>query len=69
VTQGDEACRKVAGQDLKNQKVLQALNIEGLNTVLTAIVDYSGQRWVGQSVIPGILQPVSLSRVFDDESS
>lgn len=59
VTQGNEACHKVAGHDLRNQKILQSLHIDGLHTVLTAIVDYKGQRWIGQSVIPGILQAVS----------
>lgn len=59
VSQGDEVSRKLAGHDLKNQKVLQSLSIDGLHTVLTTLVDYRGQRWIGQSVIPGILQAVS----------
>lgn len=51
---GQEATRKTSGRDLYNQKLLRALNIEGLGTVLCTIVDYKGIRYVGQSIIPGI---------------
>lgn len=54
--EGNEACRKSAGHDLKNQKIIYSADVEGLNTVLTTIVDYQGIRYVGQSIIPGILQ-------------
>ena len=53
--EGDEACKKYAGLDLKNQRLIQSYDIEGLHTVMTAIIDYKGERIVSQTVIPGIL--------------
>jgi protein TIF31 len=55
--EGNEASRKYAALDLKNQRLIQSVNIQGLNTVLTAIVDYKGDRLVAQTVVPGILTP------------
>jgi protein TIF31 len=52
---GEEACRKAAGQDLINQKHLLTLSIDGLHTVLTTIIDLHGERFVAQSIIPGVL--------------
>ena len=34
--------------------------IEGLCTVLSCVVDYKGDRIVGQTIIPGVLQTVSV---------
>jgi protein TIF31 len=59
VSSGDEASRKSTLQDFNNQKLLHALGIEGLSSVLCTVVDYMGQRVVGQSIIPGILQQVN----------
>jgi protein TIF31 len=53
---GNEATRKSAGQDVNSQKMISALGVEGLHTGLSAIVDYKGDRWMCQSVIPGVLQ-------------
>jgi hypothetical protein len=61
VCSGDEACRKSASQDFKNQKLLHSLGIEGLSSVLCTVVDFMGQRFVGQSIIPGILQQANES--------
>jgi hypothetical protein len=44
---------------MANQKIIRALEIEGLGTVLCAMVDYKGIRYVGQSIIPGIFNQVS----------
>jgi hypothetical protein len=52
--QSEESARKSAGRDLANQKLLRSLEIAGLGTILCAIVDYRGTRYVGQSIIPGI---------------
>lgn len=54
--QGDEANRKAAGQDHKSQKIIQSLNIDGLNAILQCIIDYKGERFVAQTIIPGVLQ-------------
>lgn len=34
--------------------------IDGLCTVLSCVVDYKGDRIVGQTIIPGVLQTVSV---------
>lgn len=52
---GDDAARKSMNYDLVNQKLIQALGIDGLHIVMTTIVDYKGQRIIGQSILPGIL--------------
>jgi len=54
--QGDEANRKAAGHDHNNQKIIQSFSIDGLNVTLQCIVDYKGERFQAQTVIPGILQ-------------
>ena len=53
--EGDEACRKYAGLDLKNQRIIQSIGVEGLHTGISAIVDFRGSRIMAQTVIPGIL--------------
>lgn len=52
---GDDAARKAAAQELKNQKLITALGIHGLSTVLATLIDYKGDRYVCQTIIPGIL--------------
>jgi protein TIF31 len=54
---GDEAYRKLASRDLQNQNILRSLNIPGLCTVPFTVIDYKGERIIGQGVIPGILAP------------
>jgi len=53
---GDDACRKVAAQELKNQKLIQALSVDGVSPVLCTLVDYKGERYICQTIVPGILQ-------------
>lgn len=38
--------------------------IEGLCTVLSCVVDYKGDRIVGQTIIPGVLQTVNVGRLI-----
>lgn len=54
---GDEAYRKLASRDLQNQNILRALNVPGLCTVPFTLIDYKGDRIIGQGMIPGILAP------------
>ena len=56
ICDGDDASRKLAGHDLKNQRMIQSLDVEGLCTVLSCIVDFKGARLIGQTIIPGVLQ-------------
>ena len=52
---GDETSRKLALLDLQGVRALNSVDLDGLHTVLTAVVDYMGQRVIAQSLIPGIL--------------
>jgi len=58
---GDAATRKTAGHDIKNQKILQIMNVDGLSHTLSLIVDYRGLRYICQSIIPGVLTGSSQS--------
>eukprot|EP00794_Sanderia_malayensis_P014402 gene14402-15902_t len=53
---GDAAAYSAAGSDLRGVKAFNRLDIEGLYTLGTVIVDYRGYRVIAQSIIPGILQ-------------
>jgi protein TIF31 len=52
---GDRAAHIAANNDLKGVIAYNHADIDGLHTLLTAIVDYRGYRIVAQSIIPGIL--------------
>jgi protein TIF31 len=55
VIQGDAAAKKSASRDANNMGVLHRLDIPGLHTLATVLVEYLGTRIVCQSVVPGIL--------------
>lgn len=53
---GDEAARVAVGKDVLGIKAVNQLDIQGLFTPGTVVVDYLGQRIVGQSIVPGIFK-------------
>lgn len=53
---GDEAARVATGKDVAGVKAVNQLDIEGLYTPGTVVVDYLGKRIVGQSIVPGIFK-------------
>ncbi|KAK0621386.1 clustered mitochondria-domain-containing protein [Bombardia bombarda] len=53
---GDEAARVATGKDVLGVKLVNQLDIEGLYTPGTVVVDYLGKRIVGQSIVPGIFK-------------
>ncbi|KAJ4018992.1 Intracellular distribution of mitochondria [Fusarium irregulare] len=53
---GDEAARVATGKDVAGVKLVNQLDIEGLFTPATVVVDYLGSRIVGQSIVPGIFK-------------
>ena len=55
IIQGDNAAKKSASRDAHNLGVLHRLDIPGLHTLATVLVEYLGTRIVCQSVVPGIL--------------
>ncbi|KAI8919918.1 clustered mitochondria-domain-containing protein [Powellomyces hirtus] len=52
---GDAASHVAISKDVDGVKMLADLEIPGLYTLGTVVVDYMGQRVVAQSIIPGIL--------------
>ncbi|EME50156.1 hypothetical protein DOTSEDRAFT_68875 [Dothistroma septosporum NZE10] len=53
---GDEAARVATGKDVQGVKAVNQLDITGLFTPGTVVVDYLGKRVVGQSIVPGIFK-------------
>lgn len=53
---GDEAARVAVGKDVCGVKAVNQLDIAGLSTPGTIIVDYLGKRLVAQSIVPGIFK-------------
>jgi len=60
---GETAAFAAANNDLKGILAINSLNITGLYTLLTAVIDYRGFRVVAQSIIPGILHREQTSQV------
>ncbi|MCJ1307247.1 Intracellular distribution of mitochondria [Agyrium rufum] len=52
----DEAARVAVGKDVAGVRVVNQLDIQGLFTSGTVIVDYLGKRIVCQSIVPGIFK-------------
>lgn len=53
---GDAAAFAAPTNDLQGVKAYSAIDIEGLYTLGTAVIDYKGYRVTAQSIIPGILE-------------
>lgn len=53
---GDEAARVAVGKDACGVKAVNQLDVAGLATAGTIIVDYLGKRLVAQSIVPGIFK-------------
>ncbi|KAK0385716.1 hypothetical protein NLU13_6893 [Sarocladium strictum] len=53
---GDEAARVATGKDVAGVRIVNQLDIDGLFTPATVVVDYLGKRIVGQSIVPGIFK-------------
>ena len=53
---GDDAARVAVGKDVTGIRVVNQLDIDGLFTPGTVVVDYLGKRLVGQSIVPGIFK-------------
>lgn len=55
IAKGDRAARKSASRDAQCMGQLHRLDIPGLHSLGTVLVDYLGTRFVCQSIVPGIL--------------
>ncbi|KAH7354066.1 eukaryotic translation initiation factor 3 135 kDa subunit [Plectosphaerella cucumerina] len=54
---GDEAARVATGKDVAGVRLVNQIDVDGLFTTATVVVDYLGKRVVGQSIVPGIFKP------------
>jgi protein TIF31 len=53
---GDEAAHVAVSKDVQGIRVLNSLDVEGLCLLGTVVVDWQGERWVAQSIIPGLFR-------------
>ena len=53
---GDAAAHAAPKNDIHGVRVFNAVDLEGLHTLATAVIDYRGYRVTAQSIIPGILE-------------
>lgn len=53
---GDAAAYVAPNNDLQGVKAYSAVDVEGLHTLGTVVIDYRGYRVTAQSIIPGILE-------------
>lgn len=51
-----DVCRHVQRNDLQGVRVYSAVDLAGLYTLGTVVIDYRGYRVTAQSIIPGILE-------------
>ncbi|CAL8265646.1 unnamed protein product [Merluccius merluccius] len=53
---GDAAAHAAAICDLRGMQAYASIDIEGLHTLGTALVDYHGHRVIAQAIVPGLLE-------------
>ncbi|XP_040007417.1 clustered mitochondria protein homolog isoform X2 [Xiphias gladius] len=53
---GNTAAHAAASCDLRGAQAYTSVDIEGLHTIGTAVVDYRGIRVIAQTIVPGILE-------------
>ena len=56
---GDAAAHVAVGKDLQGVRRLGNLDIEGLSLLGTVVIDWLGERWVVQTVLPGLFRQVA----------
>jgi protein TIF31 len=64
---GSEASRVSASKDLRGVGLLEKLDVAKLHTMSTVIVDYCGERYVVQSIIPGLFKTKEQEEVAKEE--
>jgi len=53
---GDEAAHVAVSKDVQGIKCLNNLDVEGICLLGTVVIDWMGERWVAQSVVPGLFR-------------
>lgn len=57
---GTAAARAIASKDLASIKHLNELDVPGVYTMGSAVIDYHGKRWIVQGMLPGIFRTPDL---------
>lgn len=65
----DEAARYAAAKDLAGVRVLNRVDVDGIHSLVTCIVDYMGERVVCQAPVPGIFNGDGAEENSADETS
>ncbi|CAI5744017.1 unnamed protein product [Peronospora destructor] len=60
---GEENAYSAANRDLQGVKAFNEVDVRGLHTLATTVVDYLGVRVIAQSLIPGILMGDAASKL------
>lgn len=53
---GHEASRVAASKDIAGLELIERLDLDGLHSIATILVDYCGSRWIVQSIPPGLFK-------------
>lgn len=53
---GDEAAHVAVSKDVQGVRLFATLDVEGLHLLGTVVVDWLGERWVVQTVVPGLFK-------------
>lgn len=65
---GNDAARAASNQDLRTINLLNRLNTQDLRYLLTAIVDFGGNRLLAQTPVPGLLSTMGTQVTNDPET-
>ncbi|KAJ2612495.1 Intracellular distribution of mitochondria [Coemansia sp. RSA 1804] len=61
---GDAAAHVATGKDIHGVRQLNQIDIDGINTLGSVVVDYRGVRVVAQSVVPGIFRRQETTQII-----
>ncbi|WFD24292.1 Intracellular distribution of mitochondria [Malassezia equina] len=63
---GDAAAHVAVSKDVQGVRSLALLDVPGLHLLGTAVVDWLGERWVVQTVLPGLFRQVAADAAASD---
>ena len=63
---GDEAAHVAVSKDVQGIKCLNNLDVEGICLLGTVVIDWKGERWVAQSVVPGLFRRRDEEEVIEE---
>ncbi|KAL8280766.1 hypothetical protein RQP46_006770 [Phenoliferia psychrophenolica] len=66
---GNDAARVAAAKDLQGVQTLEQLDVKGLSTMASVLVDFLGERWVVQSLIPGLFKATEEDKIAEAAAS